>query len=636
MLAIQAVDDGANCHVRYIGQCRLSCNTPERRFKNIFGEIQSRPVSWFVHFLETRFSSEELCNRVKLYEFVGARLPLGSTRRQGDGVERQLIAVFDVRLLLNAQTGGYHWNWRPNDQQRQVFSNVKTSFYQTMIALARFEEPDIKAWLTCLRCFPEANDDVMRMLVQQARHATLGDSTIAVMIGSGMTKAALSNPQPYLESRTRSSMATRIILNSLIDVEEGTRNPTVSHTEYFLPLVNLMPLGTDVGSLDQNITQLVEYLHITRPIICITMSLQSSSCARSNFCHQYGLPRQRYLDHVGVATLQHYGGKSYFNDPVSIHPPKGYKTIVIPHLHPNIEKYDRRPRPLYAILYYTWAITFFWMHTAQKLVLQSGSELDHDSICELLYQHCAYDAPNLSEEARVLYHELEHAKKELSSHWTRRRFKEQNEPMDPHVAATLASAESEARSLGAIQRMENIGRAIGRPRSKERQQQVALLWKKQYPDLFVHIPSSDRDAWFDWANGVPQDCFYSLSALACRSHICAATGDDHPLKKLIKNYGPEGCEDDDDWMEDEDQVRAALSRRSIYMLGGLEGNALINHMRQLSETRWNRDRLFFHLYLKAPKSRLQGMVHWCYDGWMTISSRHKMSLLKCVALNGSH
>lgn len=55
----------------------------------------------------------------------------------------------------------------------------------------------------------------------------------------------------------------------------------------------------------------------------------------------------------------------------------------------------------------------------------------------------------------------------------------------------------------------------------------------------------------------------------------AATSENHPLKKLIKDFGPEGCEDDH-WMEDEDQVLAALSRRSHYMLGGLEGNALID------------------------------------------------------------
>ncbi|KAJ8662511.1 hypothetical protein O0I10_001472 [Lichtheimia ornata] len=633
MFALQAVD-GANCHVRYIGQCRLSCNTPERRFKNIFGEVPSRPVSWFVHFLETRFSADELHDRIKLYEFAGARLPLGSTKRQGDQVEKQLIAAFDIRLLLNAQTAGYnHFYWRPNDHQRQVFETVKTCFYQSMATLARFPECDINKWLACLRHFPGATDDVMNMLVQQARHETFGDSTIAVIIGSGLHKVALSNLQPFFQSKTRPSMATRMILNSLIDVEECPRsNPTVLRSEYFLPLVNLMPFGVDVGSFDQNLGQLIEYLHITRPLICITMSSQSSSCARSNFCHRYGLPRQHYLDHVGVATLQHYAGEMYFNDPASIHPPKGYKTIIIPHLHPDVERFDRRPRSLYTVFYYTWAITFFWMHTAQRLVLELGSELDHDSLCELLYQHCAYDAPNLPEEARELYHELEHAKKELSSHWTRRRLKVQNEPMDPHVATALTLAGSEARSLGATQRMEAIGRAVGRPRSKERQHQVALLWKKQYPDLFVHIPSSDRDAWFKWANGVPQDRFYSLSALACKSHIGAATGDDHPLKKLIKNFGPEGCEDDD-WMEDEDQVREALSRRGRYMLGGLEGNALIDRMRQLSESRWMRDRLPFHPLLEGSQVKITRngslVLRWMDDSMQGEEAREIVIEMRC-------
>lgn len=633
MFALQAVD-GANCHVRYIGRCRLSCNTPESRFKNIFGEVSTRPVSWFVHFLETHFSADQLHDRIKLYEFVGARLPLGSTRRQGDQVEKQLIAAFDIRLLLNAQTAGqHHFYWRPNDYQRQAFENVKTCFYQSMATLARFPECDINKWLACLRDIHDATDDVMNMLIQQARHTTFGDSTIAVIIGSGLSNVASSNLQPFFQSKTRSSKATRMILNSLIDVEEGPRsNPTVLRSEYFLPLVNLMPFGADVGSFDQNLAQLIEYLHITRPLICITMSSYSSSCARSNFCHRYGLPRQHYLDHVGVATLQHYAGDTYFSDPASIHPPKGYKTIIIPHLHPDVEKFDRRPRSLCTVSYYTWAITFFWMHTAQRLVLELGSELDHDSLCDLLYQRCAHDAPYLPEEARELYQELENAKKELSSHWARRRLNIHNEPMDPHVAAALALAESEAKSLGATQRMETIGRAVGRPRSKERQHQVALLWKKQYPDLFVHIPSSDRDAWFKWANGVPQDRFYSLSALACRSHICAATGDDHPLKKLIKDFGPEGCEDND-WMEDEDQVRAALSRRSRYMLDGLEGNALIEHMRQLSESRWMRDRLPFYPLLEGSQVKITRngslVLRWMDDNMQGKEGRNVIIEMRC-------
>ncbi|KAJ8652067.1 hypothetical protein O0I10_012298 [Lichtheimia ornata] len=115
--------------------------------------------------------------------------------------------------------------------------------------------------------------------------------------------------------------------------------------------------------------------------------------------------------------------------------------------------------------------------------------------------------------------------------------------------------------------------------------------------------SSDSAAWFKWANGVPEGCLYYLSALACKNHIGAATGADHPFKKLIKDFGPERCEDDH-WMEDEDQVRAALSRRSRYMLGGLEGNALINHMRQLSESRWMRDRLPFHSLLEGSQVKI--------------------------------
>ncbi|KAJ8659547.1 hypothetical protein O0I10_004912 [Lichtheimia ornata] len=95
--------------------------------------------------------------------------------------------------------------------------------------------------------------------------------------------------------------------------------------------------------------------------------------------------------------------------------------------------------------------------------------------------------------------------------------------------------------------MEAIGRAVGRPKSAERQKAISV---------FVHIPSKDRAAWFKWANGVPESCLYYLNALACKSHIGAATGDDHPFKKLIKDFGPERCEDDH-WMEDEDQVRAA-------------------------------------------------------------------------------
>ena len=77
--------------------------------------------------------------------------------------------------------------------------------------------------------------------------------------------------------------------------------------------------------------------------------------------------------------------------------------------------------------------------------------------------------------------------------------------------------------------------AYGTPNSDARQEQVEFIWRKNLPDLHVHIPRTQRAEWFSWALGLNERTSYWCSALARVN----------PKGKLVKQFAPQGSDETD-------------------------------------------------------------------------------------------
>ncbi|KAI9088489.1 hypothetical protein DFS34DRAFT_447133 [Phlyctochytrium arcticum] len=110
--------------------------------------------------------------------------------------------------------------------------------------------------------------------------------------------------------------------------------------------------------------------------------------------------------------------------------------------------------------------------------------------------------------------------------------------------------------------MDLAPKAVGHRNSAERIRQVDILWRLNLPDLFIHIDRSQESEWRTWAMNLKTGKNYYASAMALASPV------DKRRRQYLKTIAPASAVDDA-WLDDPDQVKAAISARVRLMMAGL-------------------------------------------------------------------
>lgn len=211
----------------------------------------------------------------------------------------------------------------------------------------------------------------------------------------------------------------------------------------------------------RGVRQLTRYLNIVRPVVTAIFSAKVSSVAMSDFVHPYGFPNAEHalLQSISVPQIKSFIGSAKLE--LDNEHQEGYLTIVVPHLHPDVDRYGEVPIELRSVIYLTLLVTIYLATEALALARQTP-QARHDDLVRQLFETRGTDAPDLLEAASDLYRRLERAKTNLREYWMRRARQEAPVPL----AARQGS--SEARALGQLERIAITGMATGRPHSVER------------------------------------------------------------------------------------------------------------------------------------------------------------------------
>lgn len=152
------------------------------------------------------------------------------------------------------------------------------------------------------------------------------------------------------------------------------------------------------------------------------------------------------------------------------------------------------------------------------------------------------------------------------------------------MSTKSAKARPSKFSLTIQDRVQRNFLAVGEPRSQERASQVQHLWRLNLPDLSIHIPRTDKPAWFAWATRIPESA----------SYWCSALGKVRPGERVVKALAPVGSDITDPFVI-ETAYKAAADR---LRLGWEDGE---NHF--ASEKQRERDS-------EEERSRCTGKSSW--------------------------
>ncbi|KAI8817104.1 uncharacterized protein EV422DRAFT_509318 [Fimicolochytrium jonesii] len=556
--------------VRYVGKCTAPV-TPHERFVADQVGRKSGLLNEFLNALE------EVCPDTyaagKTYEFPRGRLDEYVSEYSRDDRERSVIAFFNRSTLLNRQPGGFYSSYTPDSSDVATFVALKTDFFQRFRAFATpcgsGKKQAIIGWRDEMATIADQNpvdtgtavrpftDDLLNALLKQALPYTVNGHTVLVLIGKDITREDYLGAKTFLKGGSRAGYLTADFLARLQALENGIDDWDAATLDTIgFPFVDLYPWLKHKNWL-LALNQLVAYLQAAQPVVSVTFSRRVTAFAMTNFYYPYGLPSsQRFLDFVGVPSLQHYADRSWLSDPQQASPPAGFSTIVIPHLHPGRDKYGSQPKQLRRVFDLTWMVTLMFADAATQAA--NNSSMDHDTLCLSVLQMYDRANPGLSASVKHLYAKLDQAKAELATYW-------ENETMRA-ATRVLSKVTRERLRAGARERIEFSQAAEGAPFSVTRQAQVDMLWKLAIPDLAIHMKDpSDEKTWKAWALSLKETTSYYTSALRRATFKDPAK---HPLRNILAPFAPEGAIDDS-WMADPTLTKQAIDEKSKQLVAGL-------------------------------------------------------------------
>ncbi|KAJ3154700.1 hypothetical protein HDU89_007940 [Geranomyces variabilis] len=489
----------------------------------------------------------------RAYLIPSATMTVAAQQGFVDDRERILVALLGGRnKLLNRQVGGYFSSYTPSSADVDLYHSLGLRFFHNL--QANIDQPPdamtqgIRLWAQSVLDYatesPDKSGTSRRpmttahrdMMIQQATPRPFvreaGKEVLMVLVGKDITLEDFISNMPAWDYRLISSKT--------------------------LPFVDLCSFPR--FSKDPALYQLLaSYLRATTPLITVTFSQPVSSIAAANFYHSIGIRQDEFLDNVGVPRLAHYAPADWLTDNTMQGPPAGYWTIVIPHIHPGNDKYGTQRAALHRVLDLTWWITMYVAQIMRDRRSPFEPPRSRDALVQRVYNELSLPDAQLTGEHiafAAVRAELARAKAEL-------RNRDGLMLITSPTHRVEALVEAQIRSAGALQRMERCGRADGAANSATRASQVNYLWKLNIPDLHMHIPRTQEQAWRAWMSKRKRGKYY----LGCVIHD--TTPADRYTRAMLRQFAPEGLATGDDWMADPVQRRKALVRKGQQLRAGL-------------------------------------------------------------------
>ncbi|KAJ3172623.1 hypothetical protein HDU88_005953 [Geranomyces variabilis] len=561
---------------RYVGM--TEGGRPIDRF---FEDLMSRRHGLLAAFHDALLQvAPDVAASARAYLIPSATMTVAAQQGFVDDRERILVALLGGRnKLLNRQVGGYFSSYTPTLADVDLYRSLGLSFFRDLEANID-QPPDamtqgIRLWAQSVLDYatesPDKSGTSRRpmttahrdMMIQQATPRSFvreaGKEVLMVLVGKDITLEDFISNVPFLEGESRAGRLTADYLARIYSWEH--QMPAWDYrliSSKTLPFVDLcsFPRFSKDPALYQ---MLASYLRATTPLITLTFSQPVSSIAAANFYHSIGIRQDEFLDNVGVPRLAHYAPADWLTDNTMQGPPAGYWTIVIPHIHPGNDKYGTQRAALHRVLDLTWWITMYVGQIMRDRRSPFYQTVSRDALVQRVYNELSLPDAQLAGEHiafAAVRAELARAKAEL-------RNRDGVTLITSPTHRVEALVEAQIRSSGALQRMERCGKADGAPNSAARASQVNYLWKLNIPDLHMHIPRTQEQAWRAWMSKRKRGKYY----LGCVIHD--TTPADVHTRAMLRQFAPEGLAMGDDWMADPVQRRKALARKGQQLRAGL-------------------------------------------------------------------
>ncbi|KAI7853507.1 hypothetical protein BDC45DRAFT_569892 [Circinella umbellata] len=567
-------------YIRYVGRCTGPTTPVDRHLEDI-----ARAGGVLGYFLQALRQVDVIAfNQATLFELNAAHYQAGTaTARDIDLREQIIINFLGLDNLMNQQPGGSHASYMP---RRPIFIRHQqlypTTFFQDFFTHSNLTDNEpwiiesMGHWVHELsmqaRFNREATDtinnpmshDYIEAIANQATPQRLiNDRVVSIIIGKDVTLNAFNNPSRFLTNNPGyAPTLTRENLFRLCAWSQNCRqwnNNDETLVQQAFPFIDMYPwLGTS-NSAAPALNQLRLYLHLWSPIVISTMPYEVSSAAFANFLHTHGImTTESYIGYVGVPRIVHYPTLEWLYNRDEDALPNDQSTIAIPHIDPGFPKYGARSQQLLQIIDLTWAITTI-INEITVRVLQGNNTDSTETIVMLVWNQCNPQSTALDARLQQLYNDLNASKNDYQQYRQQRLLRQR---------PAVRNINTQALELASAQRIELGGEAEGQPFSEVREVQVNALWKRNLPDLHLHISRNNKEQWLQWARSLNQGIYFYTSSLRRSAFVMRER---HPLYNVLTRFPPEDVHDDT-WMEDPELVRRSLTRWSRHSMTFLPQN----------------------------------------------------------------
>ena len=411
---VNNVESTTPIFIRYCGMSG-ACSAWERHV----ADMNSRTLRPLNRFLQaTRLFYPEIIDQANIFEVRKAMVPYASDQAWDDLKERALVALLGPETLLNTASGGKH----PDTSISQTTSDgleilntqtIDLLHIKTTRCPPRMEQEISEYVLACQKFANEHplltgtssfpfTDALVAVNKHQATPAVTedGEFTPLLTIGHDPTLTSFHGAVPFFDLDAFTTQQLKAAINTLGSLEAGQNVlneglAKILHAEGYLPFIDLFPWTRKRPEALSVVLKLTrDYLKATNPLIAVTWGGQVSSCALSNFKHEFGLRQAGLGPIVGIPSVQCYGDTSNDANDNAI--------IIIPSYHPNAVSYSgATPHLFVEIFHRTMAVAWLAVTIAlstpftgnkrehcHRIIAQMQAKIGPDSNFSKAFQKC--------------------------------------------------------------------------------------------------------------------------------------------------------------------------------------------------------------------------------------------------------
>ena len=517
----------------------------------------------------------EVIESAKVYLLQDASLAPDSYL-QPDDVERILIQLLNYDTLLNRQRGGRYTSYVPSSEDAQNFRACNTNFWTNFNAKASLPSPATTALLkshfrevqqyandnpgeTGTASFPFTTEQ-RAMAIQQATPFPRNAMNVIVFIGRDQVLGEYLSNRKFIDGESHASRCIRDQMYRLV-CNEAQAHQREFLVDSFNPnhsawnFVNMWPWMW-CKNLQKATEFLEQYMQIVQPLLAVSFGVTVNGVVQANFQHSHGVQLKSGITAIiGVPNIQ------YTEIAEDGQPAEDSAFINIPHLDPGATKYGasnlKLSRMMDLTMQYTFMIGDVALRTVDSLADDSSTiaNISRKDICgqilEEVNRMCIESPAH-----RQLAGSLEAARNELlaeiAGSW---RSAERKSKTTPIVLGPQFLLDAAGRKKTA-----DLGKAVGKPKSAPRVQQLEHLWRKNLPDLHMIIPREDaqKTTWLADMSTVAEHQYYYL-------HVLGQLPGDLSTSQLLLKFRPEWATSDD-WIEDKTARRKAAVNAGLWVV----------------------------------------------------------------------